>query len=71
VEKSKRIQRILKGLTRIEEGLNFYTNSSKEYKKDFAEIRSLIEELSLEKKTDHIRIAKKLKALWEASGSSK
>lgn len=65
MENSKRIQRILKKLEKLEEYMEFYTNNN-EYKKDFEDIRELIDELAMDKKEDHIRLAKKLKAHWEA-----
>lgn len=45
--------------------LSFYMNGNTEFKQDLVEIRSLIDELSLEKKEDHIRLAKKLKNVWK------
>jgi hypothetical protein len=66
MENSKRIQRAIKKLEKLEESMEFYTNGNNEYKKDFEELRDLIDELGLDKKEDHTRLAKKLKAHWEA-----
>jgi len=65
MQNSKRIQNILKKLDKLEEMLSFYMNGNTEFKQDLVEIRSLIDELSLEKKEDHIRLAKKLKNVWK------
>ena len=69
MENSKRIQRAIKQLEKIEENLEFYTNGAKGYTEDFQQLKELIEELGLDKKTDHVRFAKKLKAIWEASNN--
>jgi hypothetical protein len=66
MENSKRIKRVIKKLEKLEEDMEFFTNNG-EYTKDFQEIRELIDELGLDKKEDHTRLAKKLKAIWEAS----
>jgi hypothetical protein len=65
MQNSKRIQRVLKSLSDIEEILNFHTNGSGEYRVRFKEIQELINELGLEKKEDHAKLAKKLKDLWD------
>ena len=65
VQNSKRIQRALKKLDEIYENFQYYSNGSKHYDKDFKELHELIEELGLEKKKDHARLAKKLKYRWE------
>jgi len=70
MENSKRIQRAIKKLDKLQEDMEFYTNGNDEYKDDFEELRELIDELGLDKKEDHARFAKKLKALWEASQKS-
>lgn len=71
MQNSKRIQRIVKNLDKIEEILKFYTNGDHSYKKDFKEIRELIDELGLDKKEDHARLAKKLKGLWKMAEKNK
>ena len=63
---SKRTQRALKTLEKIKEHLEYYTNDV-DYLKDFELLEELILELSLEKKEDHARFAKKLKKLYELS----
>lgn len=69
MENSKRIKRSLKKLDKIQEDLEFYTNGTDEYTKDFKEIRELIDELGLDKKEDRARLAKKLKHLWKDEAS--
>lgn len=67
MENSKRIQRAIKKLEDLEEIIDFYTNGSGEHRSTFRELRELIDELGLDKKQDHARFAKKLKALWRSS----
>jgi hypothetical protein len=69
MENSKRIRKVLKKLDKIQEDLEFYTNGTGEYKKDFQEIRELVNELGLDKKEDRARLAKKLKDLWSRETS--
>lgn len=71
MQNSKRIQNILKKLDKLKEALEFYTNGDVNFKKDFTEIQELIDELALDKKEDHIRLAKKLKYVWENSQKDK
>lgn len=70
MKKSKRIERIINKLDKIEKNLEYFTNGNRIFRKDFQELRDTIEELSLEKKVDHARFAKKLKGLWERSEDS-
>lgn len=67
MENSKRIKRALKNLEKLEQDMDFYTNGCMEYREEFQQIRELINELALDKKEDHARFAKKLKALWSSS----
>lgn len=67
MQNSKRIQRVIKKLDSIQELINYYTNGSGEYDGDFVDIRSTLNELSIDKKKDHARFAKKLKYLWDSS----
>jgi hypothetical protein len=69
VENSKRIQRALKKLDELRDALEFYSNGEREFRVAFKEIRELIDELALDKKVDHTRLAKKLKAHWKAEES--
>jgi hypothetical protein len=69
VENSKRVQRALKKLDELKEALDFYSNSEREYRVAFKEIRELIDELAIDRKVDHTRLAKKLKAHWKAEDS--
>lgn len=69
MQNSKRIQRILKKLDELQEALEFYSNGEREFRVAFKEIRELIDELALDKKKDHTRLAKKLKAHWKAEDS--
>jgi hypothetical protein len=69
VENSKRVQRALKKLDELKEALDFYSNSEREYQVAFKEIRELIDELAIDRKVDHTRLAKKLKAHWKAEDS--
>lgn len=71
MQNSKRIQKILKKLDKLREALEFYTNGENKFKNDLKEIRDLIAELSLKKKEDHIRLAKKLKHVWETDNKNK
>jgi len=66
MQNSKRVQRTLRKLDEIEEILSYYICGSKEFKGHFKEIRELIDELGLDKKEDHKRLAKKLKGLWKS-----
>lgn len=61
----KKVQKVLNQLKELEEVCKYACNGSNKYKNHFTEINSLIIELSLEKKVDHARLAKKLKAFWE------
>lgn len=69
MQNSKRIKRILKKLDELQEALSFYSNGEREFRVAFKEIRELIDELALDKKKDHTRLAKKLKAHWKAEDS--
>lgn len=71
MQNSKRIQNILKKLDKLEEVLVFYMNGDESFKSDIKEIRDLIDELALNKKEDHIRLAKKLKYVWESDKKNK
>lgn len=60
----KRVKKILKYLDELEETLDFYLPNkleSKTYYLYFREIRQYINDLSIDKKVDHVRLAKKLK----------
>lgn len=65
MKNSKNIEQILKKLDEIEEIVCYYSNNSNKYDNNFKQIRELIEDLSLDRKKDHIRLAKKLKGIWE------
>ena len=69
MQNSKRIQRAIKKLSEIEDLVLFYTNGDELYKREFKELRELIDELALDKKEDHARLAKKLKGLWKSQAS--
>ena len=67
MKQSKKTQRVITHLEKIEDIVNYYTNGSNMLGTEFIEIRKLIEELSIERKVDHARFAKKLKWFWEKS----
>lgn len=69
MQNSKRIQRAIKKLSEIEELVLFYTNGNEAHARSFKELRDLIDELALDKKEDHARLAKKLKGLWKSQES--
>lgn len=71
MQNSKRVQKILKKLDKLREALEFYTNNQSPFKDDIKKIQELIVELSLDKKEDHIRLAKKLKHVWEIDNKNK
>lgn len=65
MKNSKKICTIIKKLDEIEEVFLYYANGAPHYTAHFTEIRELIEDLALDRKRDHIRLAKKLKEVWE------
>jgi hypothetical protein len=67
MKQSKKTQRVLTHLDKIEDIIKYYTNGSNMLGTEFIEIKKLIEELSIERKVDHARFAKKLKWFWEKS----
>lgn len=67
MQNSKRIQRALKKLDEIYETFQYFSNGSKVFDKDFRELGDLIDELGIERKKDHARLAKKLKGYWEST----
>ena len=66
MKNSKRIQRIINKLDDLKEALDYYTGGNNVYSQDIKELRELFNELSIEKKEDHVRLAKKLKAYWKS-----
>lgn len=69
MENSKRTKKAIEKLNNIEDDLEYFTNGSTRYRKVFKELREFIDELGLDKKIDHARLAKRLKAHWKAEES--
>ena len=65
MKQSKKTQRVVTHLEKMEDIINYYTNGSNMLGSEFIEIRKFIEELSIERKVDHARFAKKLRWFWE------
>ena len=70
MQHSKRIQRILRKLDNLEDIVKYYTNGNHQLSSDFRDIRELIDELAMDKKEDHARLARKLKGFWKSKENS-
>lgn len=71
VKEPRRVKRAIKKLHHMIDIIDYYMGhtGSQEFKelvKDAAEIENLLHELAIDKKIDHIRLAQKLKHIWEA-----
>lgn len=70
MKEPKRVQKAIATLDKIIDYLHYYMGDSPEFKKmvrvDLQEIEDLLRELSVDQKLQNIRLAKKLKALWES-----
>ena len=67
MDNSKKVNRVIGYLDEIEDLLEFYSNGKYPLKKEIKEIRTLIEDLALDRKEDHARFARKLKSIWKNS----
>lgn len=70
MKNSKRVQRALSHLDAIRVHLDYYSNGDNALQKEITELYEILEELSLDKKEDHVRLAKKLKAHWDRDHNS-
>lgn len=61
----KRIYQILEDLDKIQEVVNYCFPGKQLYVEEFNTIRMTLQELSIDRKIDHVRFAKKLKSIWE------
>jgi len=70
MKEPKRVQKAINTLDTMLEWLHYYMGDCKEFKKfvkkDITELEELLKELALDQKLQNIRLAKKLKALWES-----
>ena len=69
IKEPKRVKRAIKKLHNMIDLLDFYMGHRIEFReiiKDASEIENLLHELALDKKIDHIRLAQKLKYIWES-----
>jgi uncharacterized protein YaaR (DUF327 family) len=69
VEPPKRAKRAIKKLHKLVDFLEFYCGNSEFFKKTVvkelaSDIEEVLHELSIEKNIDHIRLATKLKTIW-------
>jgi hypothetical protein len=62
---TKKAKKAIRHLETIKEHCDFFLNGNPTLNQEFIELEEIIEELSLEKKEDHARLAKKLKTFWK------
>jgi hypothetical protein len=74
MKESKRVQKAIATLDKIIEYLHYYMGDSNEFKHmvrvELQDIEDLLRELAVDQKVQNIRLAKKLKAVWEAREKS-
>ena len=70
MKEPKRVQKAINTLDQMLEWLHYYMGDCKEFKefvrKDILALEDLLKELSVDQKLQNIRLAKKLKAIWES-----
>ncbi len=75
MKESKRVQKALNTLEKMIEYLHFYMGDSPEFKNlvkvELNNVEDLLKELSVDQKIQNVRLAKKLKAIWEKQDERK
>lgn len=70
MKESKRVQQAIATLDKMIDMLHYYMGDCPEFKNmvrvELQDIEDLLRELAVDQKIQNIRLAKKLKALWEA-----
>lgn len=74
MKEPKRVQKAIATLDKMIDYLHYYMGDTIEFKKmvrvELQEVEDLLRELAVDQKVQNIRLAKKLKALWEAREDS-
>lgn len=70
MKESKRVHRAINTLETMLEWLHYYMGDCQQFKnlveKDIKDLEELLVDLSVDQKVNNVRLAKKLKAIWEA-----
>lgn len=74
MKESKRVQQAIATLDKMVEYLHYYMGDCNEFKQmvriELQDVEDLLRELAVDQKVQNIRLAKKLKALWESRENS-
>ncbi len=70
MKESKRVQKAIHTLETMLEWLHYYMGDCQQFKdlvkRDIRDLEDLLLDLAVDQKVNNIRLAKKLKAIWEA-----
>lgn len=75
MKEPKRVQKALATLDKMIEYLHYYMGDTREFKDlvrdELTNVEDLLRELSVDQKVQNIKLAKKLKALWESQDAKR